>query len=56
MSIARFTSSSLGYHSADAPAPRCGQPCACRNRLAALPRRRDKADDDPADDAIMKAA
>jgi hypothetical protein len=31
-------------------------PCPCRNRLAGLPRRRDKADDDPANDTIMKAA
>src|SRR6516225_1800181 len=56
ISISSVGCSSLGYHSAHAPALRCGQPWACRNRLAALLRRRDKAHDDPADGTITKAA
>src|SRR5215468_2019546 len=56
ISISSVGCSSLGYHSAHAPALRCGQPCACRNRLAALLRRRDKAHDDPANGTTTKAA
>src|SRR5262249_61517060 len=56
ISISSVGCSSLGHHSAHAPALRCGQPCACWNRLAALLRPRDKAHDDPADGTITKAA